>query len=232
MKNRITIEICAGSLTDALTASSIAEVDRIELNSALELGGLTPTIETLKEIKEHSDKTIVCMVRPRPAGFCYSDVETEQMYREAESLLKAGADGIVFGFLNEKNRIDRDKTERMVNLIHSCQKEAVFHRAFDLTSHPYKAMEDLIAFKVDRVLTSGQKDTACEGKDLIKDLQMQYGNQIQILPGAGVKKDNAADLLSYTGCTMLHMTAKTVLHDNGEYYAVSRENILGVLETL
>ena len=96
MKNGITVEICAGSLNDVITASSFEEVDRIELNCALELGGLTPSVSTLNKALAVSEKQILAMVRPRPAGFLYTQSEKDLMYEDACVFLKAGAHGIVF----------------------------------------------------------------------------------------------------------------------------------------
>ena len=106
MINNITIEICIGNLDDALTASSYP-IDRIELNSALELGGLTPSLETLKYLRQHIDTKICCMVRPRGGDFHYTENEFEVMLKDAKNLLENKADGIVFGFLHEDRTIDR-----------------------------------------------------------------------------------------------------------------------------
>ena len=166
MVNHYKIEICCGSLTDCMTAEKYP-VDRIELNSGLELGGLTPSLSTFLLAKEKFTKKIVCMVRPRTAGFCYNNYEISTMFSDADIFLKNGADGIVFGFLNPNRTIDIDNTKRMVELIHSYQKEAVFHKAFDEVLDYDKAIEDLISCNVDRVLTSGTAPTVLEGLDVI-----------------------------------------------------------------
>ena len=68
------IEICCGSYQDALVAYK-AGAKRIELNCALELGGLTPSVSSLKLVKQNCDLDVICMVRPRGAGFCYTELE-------------------------------------------------------------------------------------------------------------------------------------------------------------
>ena len=122
------VEICCGSYQDCLNAYH-GGADRIELNSALFLGGLTPSIASLKLAKQEVEIPIVCMVRPRGAGFNYDESEIKVIFEDAKELLEAGADGLAFGFLNEDASIEVELTKKMVELIHSYGKEAVFHRA-------------------------------------------------------------------------------------------------------
>ncbi len=231
MKQNIKIEICAGSYQDALTADRFS-IDRIELNSALELGGLTPSISQLILAKKNCIHPIMCMVRPRPAGFVYSETEFDVMYQDAERFLNENADGIVFGVLNPNHTVNRKLTERMVQLIHSFAKEAVFHKAFDETPDPDQAMNDLILCGVDRVLTSGKKPDVVSGADLIKHLQSAYGSKIEILPGGGVNEDNICSVLNHTGCTEIHFSAKSNFIDQQSYFAVDARKINGMIQKL
>lgn len=206
------VEICAGSYQDCLAADR-GGAQRVELNSALCVGGLTPSLAALRRVKEDTKLKVICMVRPRAAGFCYSREEAAVMLEDAGIFLENGADGIVFGFLKENREIDIDNTARMAELAHRYGKEAVFHRAFDVTPEPEQAMELLIAHKVDRVLTSGQKQMAVEGIPLIRKLQEQYGGDIQILPGSGINAENALKILKETGVSQLHSSCKSYLAD-------------------
>lgn len=206
------IEVCAGSYEDCLNAS-LGGADRAELNSALSVGGLTPGIVTLERVKRDTELKVICMVRPRAAGFSYSAKEKEIMFEEAELLLRHGADGLAFGFLNADGSIDAESTEKMIDLIHKKKKEAVFHRAYDVCRDPYASMELLISFGADRVLTSGQQAKAMEGKELLKKLQEAYGPRIQILAGSGVNETNAAELMRYTGISQVHSSCKGYLED-------------------
>lgn len=228
----ITIEICTGSLTDVIQAASVEAVDRIELNSSLELGGITPSLNTLILARKHTDCKIICMVRPRPAGFVYNDYEKDTMYADAETFLKHGADGIVFGCLNQDHTVDQNFTEKMVRLIHSYGKEAVFHKAFDLTPDPFKAADTLASIHVDRILTSGQKESTEDGTALIHDLNDAYGSRISFLPGGGVNETNAGRILKETGCHQIHMTAKSAYEDSGSYYAVDRNRIQNIVSAI
>ena len=217
------IEICCGSIEDVYTAHRL-NVDRIELNNALELGGLTPSLATLIEAKKATHLPLCCMVRPRPAGFIYTDKEYETMLLEAKILLDNGADGIVFGFLKKDRKIDTERTLEMVKLIKSYGKEAIFHKAFDECEDLKEALKTLIACGIDRVLTGGGKVSIEEGSRLLGELQLKYGDKIQILPGGGVREDNVQEIIRNSKCTQIHMTAKMTLQDRGEYFVVGEEN--------
>ena len=206
------IEVCAGSYQDCIAAYN-GKAKRVELNSALSVGGLTPSIASLVRVKRETDLSVICMVRPRGAGFCYEKADVEIMLEDAKILLENGADGISFGFLQEDGTIHKEYTKKMVGLIHSYQREAVFHRAFDVTPDAFEAIETLIDLGVDRILTSGQKTKAMEGIDLIKVLNNQYGKKIQILPGSGMNAGNAKIMMNYTGVYQVHSSCKNYKTD-------------------
>lgn len=232
----VKVEVCCGSYEDAVSAY-IGGADRIELNSALHLGGLTPTTATLKLVKEKVSIPVCCMVRPRGAGFIYSEKEIEVIFAEASELLENGADGIVFGFLNKDFEIDYNLTKKMVNLIHSYHKEAVFHRAFDCLKEPYKGIETLIELNVDRVLTSGLKNKAFEGKELLKELQARYGDRIEILAGSGVNSENVVELIKETSIKQVHSSCKGWKMDLSTHtsivdYSYAKENEYEVVDSL
>lgn len=229
LKGKI-IEICCGSIEDCAIAQQYP-VDRIELNSGIELGGLTPSLGTLIESKKATALPICCMVRPRTAGFVYTEAQFQSMLMDAELLLKHGADGIVFGFLNEDATIDIKRTLAMTNLIKSYGKEAVFHKAFDKTPDKMEACETLIECNIDRILTSGGENYPHieQGFDLLKQLIEKYNDQITILVGGGVRAHNVHDILEKTSCTQIHMTAKEMANDCGEYAAVSKNNLNDIL---
>lgn len=206
------LEICCGSYYDAIQAAA-AGVKRIELNCGLHLGGLTPSLASLDLVKEQYDLKVIAMVRPRGGGFCYNEPDFQVMLRECENLVCHGADGIAFGCLKEDASIDRERNMRLISVIHSYGREAVFHRAFDCSRDPYTAMEALIDMGVDRVLTSGLKPTATEGKELLRELQTTYGNYIQILAGGGINASNVKQLMEETKLTQVHSSCKDWLMD-------------------
>lgn len=206
------IEICCGSYEDALAAYR-GGAKRIELNSALYLGGLTPSLGTLLLVKKHTELQVIAMVRPRGAGFCYTDAEFETMMLDAELLMKNGADGIAFGFLDQDGNIDEKRTKSMTDMVRAYGKEAVFHRAFDCVQDPYRAMEQLISLGIHRVLTSGQKAKAMDGIELIADLQKKYGDRVEILAGSGMNADNASEMFRRSGISQVHSSCRGWLLD-------------------
>ncbi len=201
------VEICCGSYEDAYQAW-LGGAKRIELNQALFLGGLTPSLGSLVLTKQTTDLNVVSMVRPRGAGFCYSDSEYESMLLDCKLLLEHGSDGIAFGFLLSDCSIDVARTKTFVDLIHSYGKEAVFHRAFDCVKDPFKAVEILISLGVNRLLTSGLEAKAMDGAPLLKQLQDRYGKQIQLLAGSGVNATNGLALMEATNIHQIHSSCK------------------------
>ncbi|MGH9500075.1 MAG: copper homeostasis protein CutC [Terriglobales bacterium] len=202
MKN-VLLEICCGSIDDAIQAEK-GGADRVELCSALFLGGLTPSIGTIAEAKRRIKIPVMVMVRPRGGGFCYSEAEFATMERDAEAAIDSGADGVVFGILESGGKIHARRTKRLRQLV---SRQAVFHRAFDVTPDPFKALEQLVDLGITRILTSGQKDTIAEGAELIAELIERAGKRIEILPGGGIRPFNVREIVERTGCRQVHMTA-------------------------
>lgn len=207
-----TIEICCGSYEDALAAYH-GGAKRVELNSALHLGGLTPSLGALILTKKNTDLKVITMVRPRGAGFHYDEADFETMKLDAELMMKNGADGIAFGCLDENGNIDEVQTQAIIDIIKKYNGEVVFHRAFDCVQNPYQSIEKLIEMGVDRVLTSGLKNKAMAGMELIADLQKKYGDKIELLAGSGMNASNAKEMMDKTGISQVHSSCKGWLCD-------------------
>jgi copper homeostasis protein len=211
---KILLEICCGSIDDAIQ-SQAGGADRVELCSALFVGGLTPSIGTVQEAKRRLKIPVMVMVRPRGGGFCYTSAEFATMERDAEAAVENGADGVVFGILKRDGRIDQRRSDRMRRII--ADREAVFHRAFDVTPDPLRALEELIDLGITRVLTSGQKPTAPQGVKLITKLVQHAGKRIEILPGGGIRPHNVNEIVRRTGCGQIHMTAWRKVEDRSTH---------------
>jgi len=219
----IKIEICAGSLEDIRTAEKYSEVDRVEVNSHLEHDGLSMDHDDFLEARKISSKQLMSMVRPRAGSFIYTEDEKEKMLEEAQYFMAHGADGIVFGCLTEQKEIDVPFTEAMIKLIHSEQKEAVFHKAFDKTSDFFKSAQVLADLHCDRILTSAGKPDCSAGSEILHALEEQYETRIQILPGGGINAGNLLSILHQTGCTRFHMSLRA---------ADPEQKLVDVLEAL
>ena len=127
------------------------------------------------------------------------------MEHDTDLLLEHGADGVVFGILNADGTVDVRRTQALRRRIGSSQ--AVFHRAFDVTPDPFRALEQLIDIGITRVLTSGQKNAAPQGAGLIRRLIEHADGRIEVLPGAGITLGNVREFVAQTNATQIHMTA-------------------------
>ena len=206
----ILIEACCGSADDALEAAR-GGADRVEMNTALYLGGLTPSVGSLRVLRETSAVPVMAMLRPREGGFCYSETAFRTMLSDGEQLLATGADGLVFGCLTPEGEIDEPRVRALVALCGS--RPAVFHRAIDVVPDWRRALEALIRCGVTRVLTSGQANSAILGAQTIAQMVRFSQGAIEILPGAGVTPDNVLELLEITGCTQVHLSRRRELRD-------------------
>lgn len=211
----ITLEVCVDSLASAQIAANTG-AQRIELNAALALGGLTPSIgltEQCMALVKPQVCEVIAMVRPRPSGFTYNSQELSVMGYDVDRLIAAGVDGIALGVLNPDGTIDEQANLRLIKPILKAGKQAVFHRAFDLTPDPTVALESLIAVGFHRVLTSGQAATAIDGAGVIRQLIQRAAGRIEVLPGSGITAENAGALIRQTGCTQVHASLRTKQED-------------------
>lgn len=195
------LEICIASTEDGLTAQE-GGADRVELNTALALGGLTPSPGTLLETRAALHIPIIVMIRPRPGGFCYSSYEFKVMQRDIDFALAHGADGIAFGLLTEAGCLDEPRCTALIRQAEGC--ELVFHRAFDVVPDPADTLERLIDLGVTRVLTSGQEPSALDGAANIARYLEQADGRIEVLPAGGINASTLADIVARTGCTQVH----------------------------
>lgn len=213
------LEVCIASLRDAVVAAQ-AGATRVELNSAIELGGLTPSpalTELVLEATQSSGCRVIAMVRPRPGGFAYSDEELRVMRRNIAFLLDLGVDGVAFGALHAGGSVDAQACRKLIAPVLDAGREAVFHRAFDLTPDPAEALQMLVSLGFHRVLTSGGKPTAIEGAAVIRGMIEQANGRIEVLPGGGIRPHNVAELVSATRCTQVHASLRSMHHDASTY---------------
>ena len=200
------IEVCAESYEYAVKAEK-AGADRIELCKDLRLDGLTPDLEIAKKTINKLNIPVFILIRPREGDFNYSNEEYELMKVDIEKFKEMGCKGIVSGVLNEDETIDLERTKELVEL--SRPLEFTFHRAFDIVQDPFKEIENLIDIGVNRLLTSGQKDKAIDGLDLLNELKEKTNNKIVIMPGSGITIDNFKKFNSFEE---IHGSFKKWLH--------------------
>lgn len=201
----IQVEICAGHLGSAQAAQQ-AGAHRIELCSALEAGGLTPSAGLIRAAVQGLHIPVHVLIRPREGDFCYSTAEVSVMCHDIQMCRAMGAAGVVIGALDTNGRLH---TEVMPLLIEAAgDMHITCHRAFDFVPDAAAALEQLVDWEVGRVLSSGQAATAWEGRHLLKKLVLQAAGRITIMPGAGISPQNIQPIRSATGATDFHLSAK------------------------
>jgi copper homeostasis protein len=177
----------------------------LNFNSANLLeGGTTPSAGLIKLCRLHLQIPVHVMIRPRGGDFLYSDIEFEVMREDIKLCKELGADGIVLGSLLSDGSVDIARTRILTEL--AKPMAVTFHRAFDMTNDPYKALEDIISIGgISRILTSGQDSGVLEGLPLLVELVKLTGDRIQILPGGGVTPRNMHRIIEALKVPEIHM---------------------------
>ncbi len=182
-------------------AAVAAGADRLELCSALEVGGVTPSPATFLDVRTEVSVPVVVLVRPRSGGFVYTRREFATLCRDADWFLAGGATAVVCGALDDTGRLHREHCRELVRLAGG---RAVLHRAFDSHTDPMTGLEEAIDLGFGRVLTSGGARTAPDGANTIRTLVRSANGRIEVLPGGGVGPGNVAELVRATGCDQVH----------------------------
>lgn len=199
------VEICVDNLESVITANQFP-IDRIELCSALAVGGLTPNLGFIQQAQQISTIPLALMIRPRAGDFLYSEDEIQIMLNDIATAKQLGIQAVVFGALSANSEIDLATTELLVKA--SQGMEITFHRAFDLCKDPFVALEQLIDLGCHRILTSGQAETAFAGIPVIQQLVKQANGRIQIMAGCGINADNIKQIIEQTQLPEIHFSAK------------------------
>lgn len=198
-------EICANSVASCIAAQE-GGADRVELCAGIPEGGTTPSYGMIRSAREAITIGLHIIIRPRGGDFLYSEEEIQQMLYDIDIAKELGADGLVFGCLLPDGSVDRKNMQRLIEA--AGDTPVTFHRAFDHTSDPYRALEDIIELGCVRILTSGCRPTALEGTGLLSELVKKAGDRIIIMPGCGIKEDNIAETARLSGAREFHFSAR------------------------
>ena len=218
------LEVCCGNIA-SVEAAIEGGADRIELCRDLELDGLTPSQEMIREAVRlcHSAGLLVhVLIRSREGNFVYNDAEVEKMTEEIGMALDEGADGIVVGALTPDGDIDVAACRKWIDAARradgSLRCNVTFHRAFDVCRNPLEAIAQIAQLGCNRILTSGQQPSAEKGIPMLiqlvekaKEISAKKGRKFTILCGAGVDTQNAGTILKATGATEIHGSLRTGL---------------------
>ena len=202
------LEVCIDSLASARAAIA-GGADRLELCSALALGGLTPYTQLLRQIRQESDINIRCLMRPRAGDFLYTPEEIDLMAAQIRELKEAGADGFVIGCLTPDGDLDRDAMKPLIDAAGDCG--LTLHRCIDVSCDPLKTFREAGEMGIDTVLTSGAAASCMGGLEVIGKLLAEQDGP-QVLIGAGVKASVIAEILkSHPEANAFHMSGKMEL---------------------
>lgn len=223
------LEVIGFTIESCLIAQA-AGAHRIELCDNPSEGGTTPSYGFIKTARENLSIELYPIIRPRGGDFLYSEIEFEVMKADIQICKNLGCDGVVIGMLNSDGTVDKQRCKQLVDI---AQPMGVsFHRAFDRTKDPFKALEDIISIGCERILTSGQKSVATDGAALLNELVKQANGRIIIMPGSGVRSDNVENLVKKTNATEFHTSARTYTDSKMEFINESMDEQLTSVTTL
>jgi copper homeostasis protein len=189
----------------AIVAQSNA--DRVEFCDEFKAGGTTPSMENTLKARLLFSKELLIMIRPRGGDFNYSEAEFKEMKRSILELKNTGIDGFVFGILNQNNKVDIQRNSELVNLAKPLPIS--FHRAIDYTEAYFEAIETCINIGFKTILTSGHQSKIELGMETVQQAIIRFGNQIQIMPGGGLRSSNASKIKAITKASYYHTSGIT-----------------------
>ena len=226
-------EICANSVASCVAAQE-GGADRVELCAGIPEGGTTPSYGMIKSARESIDIALNVIIRPRGGDFLYSKEELNEMLYDIQTAKALGADGLVFGCLTPEGKVDMEAMKPLMEA--AGDTPVTFHRAFDHSSDPLQALEEIISLGCARILTSGCRPTALEGAGLIAQLVEKAGDRIIIMPGCGVKENNIAEIARLSGAREFHFSAREpvesgMIFRNSEVAMGSEDDPYGTVQT-
>ena len=210
------LEVCVDSTASALAAKR-GGADRLELCADLIVGGTTPSLTLVQQVRAETGLPVRALLRPRFGDFCYDSYELAQMEQLAAELVEAGADGIVTGVLTPEGALDAGAMQPIYAAARKAAEKAgrpvacTLHRAFDVCADPFAALETARSRGLCTILTSGQAASAPQGAALLRQLTERAGKDVEILAGAGVSAQNIPVLAAQTGVRAFHLSGKQVL---------------------
>lgn len=210
------LECCVDSVESALEAAK-GGADRLELCSALIIGGISPGLALFEQVRECCDLPVRVLLRPRFGDFLYTSYEFETIKREVELFGKAGAEGVVIGALKEDGSLHMEQMKEL--LAAAGEMKVTLHRAFDVCADPVETYLQAAELGIHTVLTSGQEKDCLSGMPLLKRL-CALEQEVQgprIMAGAGVTPEVIRTFLSETEITCYHLSGKRLL-DSGMRY--------------
>lgn len=209
------LEVAVDSVEDAEHAATCG-ASRLEVVRELHTQGLTADGGMIREIRRRVSVPLMAMIRCRAGDFCFAEAEGARMVEEVLEAGEAGARGVVIGALTSTGYVDRGLTRRLVGAAKEWGMATVFHRAFDFTPDASESLEELVSLGVTRILTAGIGTWATPGEgeglqsriERVRALVEQAAGRIEVMPGGGVRPNNAKLWMNGTGCWQLHSACR------------------------
>lgn len=208
------LECCVDSAQSALNAAK-GGASRLELCANLPIGGTTPDLALYHRIRKESDIGIHALIRPRFGDFCYSDYEMDMMREQVRMFRSEKAQAVVIGVLDEEGELNLSAMESLIQ--EADGMSVTLHRAFDMCRDPFKALKEAVSLGVNTILTSGQRQSAWEGRALLAQLVRCAEGRIDIMAGGGVGAEVIRKLRPVTGGNSYHMSGKVTLDSAMRY---------------
>jgi copper homeostasis protein len=200
------LEVACFNLESVAVAAQ-SKADRVEFCDELNEGGTTPSKEATLKARAVFSKELLVMIRPRGGDFNYSEKEFESMKHSILELKDTGIDGFVFGILTQDKTIDVTRNSELVAL--ASPLPCSFHRAIDHTKDYFEGIKTCIEIGFKTILTSGHESKIDSGSAAVQEAVFRYGNQIQIIPGGGLRSSNALKIKQITKATYFHTSGIT-----------------------
>jgi copper homeostasis protein len=240
MTDKAILEVCAFNIQSCIIAER-AGAARVELCDNPVEGGTTPSYGTIKQVREKISIPLYPILRPRSGNYFYDEDEYEIIKKDIAICKEIGCNGISVGVSTLSAEIDTEWLKRIVDW--AFPMGVTCNRAFDATPDPFEALEAIINCGCERVLTSGQKSAAPEAGELLAKLVQQAADRIIIMPGAGVKSSNIAQLKKECGATEFHSSARKIvpnpvtyinnqISDYGNVYIADEGEVKAMVENL
>jgi copper homeostasis protein len=237
---KIILETIAFNIESCIQAQA-SGANRIELCDNPTEGGTTPSYGFIKAARAVLKIDLFPIIRPRGGDFLYSDAEFEIMKTDVQLCKELGCDGVVIGMLNADATIDTERCAQLVKIAYPMS--VTFHRAFDRVIDAKKALEDVISIGCERILTSGFFPNVNDGLENIKTLIKQADSRIIIMPGSGVRASNIKEIITQTGATEIHSSARkntnsfmqlqnTTMVENLVIVSIDKEEVEAMIEAL
>lgn len=234
------LEVCAFGIQSCRIAEAVGAA-RVELCDNPIEGGTTPSYGTIKKVRAAIDIELYPILRPRSLNYFYDEDEWDILKTDLLACKALGCDGISVGIQKKEGILDVDKMKQLVELAYPMY--VTCNRVFDAVPNPFETLEQLIDMGCERILTSGQAATAPAGTNLLQQLVAQADGRISIMPGAGVRASNIAELRAATGAYEFHTSARMAVSnpvtftnpevtDMGNHFVANQEELEKIIAIL